>query len=116
MIRARFFLPLLLVLPLAGCFAGQRDQLASCQQQAAAANPHPKPGQLLKAAQTCMDKAGYNFIGWNDGVVCDMGALTRGEIGQGGAATLCFEPRGWLERKLYRLEVPERTQQSTDQG
>jgi hypothetical protein len=114
MVRARYFLPLLLAFPLAGCFAGQQQQLANCQQQAAAANPHPKPGQLFKATQACMDKAGYNFIGWNDGVVCDMAALTRNEVGQGGAATLCFEPKGWLERKLYRLEVPERTQTNPD--
>ena len=55
-----------------------------------------------------MDKAGYNFIGWNDGVVCDMASLIHGEPNRG--AVICFQPKGWLALKLYRLEVPEKAQ------
>ena len=113
MIRARFFLPLLLLLPLGGCYAGQQQQLATCQQQAAAADPHPKPGQLLKAAQACMDKAGYNFIGWNDGVVCDMGAVVQGRTSATGSGAECFEPKNWLALRIYRIEIPSRSPRGT---
>ena len=102
------FLTLLLLLPLAGCYEGQHKQLADCDTQAAAAFPKPVPGQPMKAIQACMDKAGYRFIGWNDGVVCDMASLIRGQSNQG--AAICFEPKDWLALKLYRLEVPEKSQ------
>jgi len=106
--RLRPLLPLLLLLPLAGCFGDQQKQLAACEADAAHAFPHAAPGQPLKSIQACMEKAGYRFIGWNDGVVCDMNALIRGKLSATGGDVLCFEPTGWLERKLYRLEVPER--------
>jgi hypothetical protein len=99
---------LLLTLPLAGCYAGQQKQLASCEASAAAAFPKPVPGQPFKAIQACMDSAGYNFIGWRDGVVCDMGAVIRGTSSAG--AVVCFEPKNWLELKLYRIEVPQKAQ------
>ena len=110
---ARLFLPLLLLLPLAGCYAGQQKQLASCEASAAAAFPRPVPGQPFKAIQACMSDAGYNFIGWNDGVVCDMGAVIRGRRSATGGDVICFEPKNWLERKLYRIEVPEKAQTTT---
>ena len=104
----RLLLPLLLILPLAGCYAGQQKQLASCE--ASARFPKPVPGQPFKAIQACMGDAGYNFIGWNDGVVCDMGAVIRGQRSVSGGDVICFEPKNWLERKLYRIEVPEKAQ------
>lgn len=112
--RIGIFLSLLLVLPLAGCFSDQQKQLASCEADGVAAFPKPKPGQIFKFSQSCMDKAGYRFIGWNEGVVCDMGALVRGQSTAG--ATICFEPKGWLALKLYRLEVPARNQPTGTQG
>lgn len=110
MSRIRLLLPLLLLLPLASCFSGQQKQLASCEADAASAFPRAVPGQPFKAIQACMEKAGYRFIGWNDGVVCDMNSLVRGTLSNKGGDVLCFEPAGWLERKLYRLEVPEKSQ------
>jgi hypothetical protein len=98
----------LLFLPLAGCSARQQSQLANCDAAALAAFPKPPPGQPLKAIQACMDKAGYRFIGWNEGVVCDLNALIRARSTQG--AAICFEPKNWLALKLYRLEVPEKAQ------
>ena len=106
--RLARLLPLLLLLPLAGCSEGQRKQLAECDAQAVAQFPKPVPGQPMKAIQACMDKAGFRFIGWNDGVVCDMASLIRGQSNQG--AAICFEPKDWLALKIYRLEVPEKSQ------
>jgi hypothetical protein len=113
MYRFRLIWPLLLTLPLAGCYAGQQKQLASCEASAAAAFPKPVPGQPFKAIQACMGNAGYNFIGWRDGVICDMGAVIRGKSSANGGDVICFEPKNWLELKLYRLEVPEKAQTSS---
>ena len=108
MIRLRPFLAIALLVPLAACSGSQRKQLAACDSEAAAQFPRPVPGQPLKAIQSCMDRTGYRFIGWNDGVVCDMASLIHGQSNQG--AAICFEPKSWLQRKLYRMEVPERSQ------
>jgi hypothetical protein len=109
--RLRLFWPLLLTLPLAGCLADQQGKLASCEASAAAAFPKPVPGQPFKAIQACMDRAGYTFIGWRDGVICDMGAVVRGTRSRTGTDAICFEPKNWLELKFYRLlEVPEKAQ------
>ena len=108
--RLRLLLPLLTLLPLAGCYSDQQKQLAVCEADAARAFPRATPGQPLKAVQTCMDSAGYDFIGWNDGVFCDMTALVKGKPSATGGDVLCFEPRGWLAKKLYRLEVPVKSQ------
>ena len=109
--RFRLLLPLLLILPLAGCYAGQQKQLVSCEASAAAAFPKPVAGQPFKAIQSCMDGAGYAFIGWRDGVVCDMGAVIRGKSSPTGGDVICFEPKNWLDLKFYRLlEVPEKAQ------
>jgi hypothetical protein len=114
MTRVRMIFALALLLPLAGCYSGQQKDLAACDARAAAAFPKPVPGQPLKAIQACMDQAGYRFIGWNDGVICDMTALIRGQPDRG--AVICFEPKNWLALKLYRLEVPERSQAAPPQG
>jgi hypothetical protein len=110
MSRLRPLLVLLLLLPLAGCFSDQEKQLVTCQSDAAAATPKPTAGQAFDRVRACMDKAGYRFIGWDDGVVCGLAPLMRGQLGDGGIATLCFEPKSWLARRLYRLEVPEKNQ------
>jgi hypothetical protein len=100
----RRFLPLLLVLPLGGCFADQKTQLATCEKEA----PGAGVGQPFKSIQGCMDQAGYRFIGWDDGVVCGLGAVVKGRPLKDGTDALCFEPKGWLALKLYRIEVPTR--------
>lgn len=100
---------LVLLLPLAGCLSDQKKQLTSCEAEAARAAPRAAAGLLFRATQSCMDKQGYRFIGWNDGVVCDMVSLVKGRPAAGNGDALCFEPKGWLALKLYRLEVPSRS-------
>jgi hypothetical protein len=104
MAALRSFLPLLLLLPLAGCFSDQKAKLSACEVTA----PRTGLGQPLKSIQGCMEQAGYRFIGWDDGVVCNMTAVTRGQFQSDGTDALCFEPKNWLALKLYRIEVPAR--------
>lgn len=101
----RRLFPLLLLLPLAGCFSDQKSQLRACEATA----PQTGAGEPFKAVKACMDKAGYRFIGWNEGVVCNMAAVVRGKPAGDGTDALCFEPKGWLALKIYRIEVPTRT-------
>lgn len=101
----RRLFPLLLLLPLAGCFSDQKSRLAACEASA----PRTGEGQPFKAIQTCMDQAGYRFIGWNEGVVCNMGAVVRGNPVKDGTDALCFEPKNWLALRIYRVEVPSRS-------
>ncbi len=100
----RHFLPLALLLPLAGCFADQKAQLAACEASA----PKTGAGQPFQSIRGCMDRAGYRFTGWDDGVVCGLGAVVKGRPLTDGADALCFEPKGWLALKIYRIEVPTR--------
>jgi len=102
----RQFLPLLLLLPLAGCFADQKSQLAACESSA----PKSGAGQPFQSVRACMDTAGYRFIGWDDSVVCGLGAVVKGQPLADGTDALCFEPKGWLALKIYRIEVPTRKQ------
>lgn len=104
----RTFVVLLLLLPLAGCYADQKARLAACEKAADQHLSHAAPGEPFKQIQTCMDKAGYRFIGWNDGVVCDMAAVVQGRMSPTGSGAECFEPKGWLALKIYRVEVPPR--------
>lgn len=104
----RHFLPLLLVLPLAGCFSDQKAQLDACEKAA----PRVGAGQPFTAVRACMDKAGYRFIGWDDGVVCGLGAVVKGRSIADGTDALCFEPKGWLALKIYRIEVPSKAPRS----
>ena len=106
---ARTFVTLLSLLPLMGCYADQKAQLAACEKAADQSPSHAAPGEPFKQIQRCMDRAGYRFIGWNDGVVCGMSALVRGQHLADGTDALCFEPKGWLALKLYRIEVPARS-------
>lgn len=109
MSRMRAIFLLLLALPLTGCYADQKKQLAACEVNAARQFPRPVPGQPFKAVKDCMSAAGYRFIGWNTGIVCDMGAVVRGKPSATGTDALCFEPAGWLARRIYRIEVPLRS-------
>lgn len=104
MVTLRRLLPLLLLLPLAGCFSDQKQQLMACEASA----PRTGQGQPFKAIQSCMDQAGYRFIGWDSGVVCGMAAVVKGQPLKDGSDALCFEPKGWLALKFYRIEVPTR--------
>lgn len=102
-------LPILLFLPLAGCFSDQKAQLTACE----AAAPRTGAGEPFKATQSCMDKAGYRFIGWDDGVVCGMAAVIKGQPLADGTDALCFEPKNWLALKIYRIEVPSKPPRSS---
>jgi hypothetical protein len=110
---ARSFVTLLLLLPLAGCYADQKSQLAVCEKAADQSPSHSAPGQPFKQIQSCMDQAGYRFIGWNDGVVCDMGSVVQGVMSPMGSGAECFEPKGWLALKIYRIEVPSKGSHTT---
>jgi len=107
----RALLSLLLVLALAGCYGDQKAQLAACEKVADQSASHTLPGEPFKQIQACMEKAGYRFIGWEDGVVCDMGSVVEGRMT--GTGVECFEPKNWLALKIYRLQVPSRRPRAT---
>ncbi|HXS06682.1 MAG TPA: hypothetical protein VN723_07835 [Rhizomicrobium sp.] len=109
MAHLRQFLPLLLVLPLVGCFADQKAQLAKCEYAA----PRTGAGEPFKSVRDCMDQAGYRFIGWDDGITCGLGAVVKARALADGTDALCFEPKGWLALKIYRIEVPTRKSRAT---
>jgi hypothetical protein len=106
--RVQFLLVLALPILLAGCYSDQKKQLASCKAGATRTGA----GQPFKSIQTCMDQAGYRFVGYAnpDGptVVCDLPAVIRGTPSATDTDALCFEPKGWLALKLYRWQVPDR--------
>jgi len=108
MAKLQRLLPILLFLPLAACLSDQKTQLTACE----AAAPRTGAGQPFKSTQICMDKAGYRFIGWDDGVVCGMAAVIRGQSLAGETDALCFEPKSWLALKIYRIEVPSKGSRS----
>jgi hypothetical protein len=104
---------LALLLPLTGCYADQKAQLEICEKTAGQSPFRNAPGQPFKQIQACMDQAGYRFIGWNDGVVCDMSAVVQGKVSQTGSGAECFEPKNWLALRIYRIEVPSKGPRST---
>ena len=106
-------LAFLLLLPLAGCYADQKAQLGTCENAARENPARNAPGEPFKHIQACMDQAGYRFIGWDDGVVCDMGAVVQGRTSATGSGAECFEPKNWLALRIYRIEVPSKTPRST---
>jgi hypothetical protein len=97
---------LALCLALAGCYADQTNQLAACEARATRSGD----GQPLKSIQSCMDGNGYSFVGYAnpDGLTvdCDLPAVIRGVPSQLGTDAQCFQPKGWLALKIYRIEVP----------
>lgn len=103
----------LLLLPLAGCYADQKAQLAACEKTAAGSPSRALPGEPFKQIQACMAGAGYRFIGWNDGVVCDLASVVQGKSSLTSTGAECFEPKGWLALKIYRLEMPSRRPRTT---
>jgi hypothetical protein len=107
------FMTLLLLLPLTGCYADQKTQLAACEKTADRGPPNDATGEPFKHIQSCMDGAGYRFIGWNDGVVCDMGAVVKGQTSATGTDAECFEPKGWLALRIYRIEMPSKQPRTT---
>ncbi len=109
MARFRTLLILAAAAPLlAGCYADQQKQLSACKVTAPS-NMHA--GEPFNSIRACMDKAGYRFIGWDPGIVCDMHAVVTGvATGAFQTGALCFEPKDWLALKLYRLEVPIKKQ------
>ena len=111
MTRAPFmiFAGLALCLALSGCFAGQKKQLALCEASATRTGD----GEPLRSIQACMDKAGYSFVGYanTDGtaLVCDLPAVIRGQTSPDGTSDAkCFQPKGALALRIYRMEVPVR--------
>ncbi len=39
-----------------------------------------------------------------------MGAVIKGQPSATGTDAVCFEPKGWLALKIYRIEVPVKTE------
>jgi hypothetical protein len=104
--RVRLGLILLLPLFLAGCYGDQKKQLAACEAVA----PHVGGGQPLRSIQACMDRNGYDFVGYanpdGETIVCDLPAVIQGRFTN--TAALCFQPRGWLALQIYHWQVPDR--------
>jgi len=105
MARARLIFPLFLPLLLAGCYSDQKNQLQACEASAT----RKGDGEPLRSIISCMDKAGYNFVGYantmKETVICDLPAVIQGRFTN--TAALCFEPKGWLALKIYHLQVPD---------
>ena len=108
MTRITLLLALALPFALAGCYSDQKKQLAACRVEA----PRTGSGEPFRSIQTCMDNNGYKFVGYaNPGgetVVCDLPAVIRGTPSATDTDAKCFEPKGWLALKIYRLQVPDR--------
>jgi hypothetical protein len=98
----------LLCLCLSGCYSDQKKQLAACQGMIT----HKGEGEPLRTVQTCMDKAGYDFVGYAnpDGltVICDLPALIRGEPSADGSDAKCFQPKSRIGLFIYHMEMPVR--------
>ena len=95
-------------LGLAGCYADQKKQLAACEASATRTGE----GQPLRSIESCMDQAGYSFVGYANTdrptVECDLPSVIRGTPSTDGTAAMCFQPKGALALRLYRIEVPVR--------
>jgi hypothetical protein len=79
---------LLLTLPLAGCFADQRQQLAACQLETMRLNSATANAYVVK----CMEAHGYEF----SPSVC----LFKKEDD-----LYCYVPTSWFQRFTNRLDV-----------
>ncbi|HVZ28059.1 MAG TPA: hypothetical protein VG798_05335 [Rhizomicrobium sp.] len=94
------------LLALGGCYSDQKKQLAACKAGATRTGN----GEPLRSTRRCMDEHGYAFVGFAntqaETVECDLAALIEGRPSETGTDALCFQPKGWWQLKLYRLEVP----------
>ena len=104
--RIGLLLALGAALALAGCYSDQKKQLSQCEGGAARTGS----GQPLRSIRACMDRAGYDFVGFAnpDGmtVECDLASVIQGKPSTEGTDAECFEPKDWLALRLYRWEVP----------
>jgi hypothetical protein len=90
----------LLAFPLAGCFADQKQQVASCELEAM----HLYPGKqsvddLLNIhdyIRTCMQAHGYEFSPSQS--ACESSATMVDDPS-------CYAPMSWVGQLLYRLET-----------
>ena len=99
-------LALAALLALAGCYSDQKKQLAQCE----AGTTLRGNGEPLRSIRRCMDEHGYAFVGFAntqaEPIDCDLAAIIEGRPSTIGTDAQCFEPKGWWQLKLYRLEVP----------
>jgi hypothetical protein len=104
--RRGLFLGLAALLALAGCYSDQKKQLASCEAGATRTGD----GQPLRSIRACMDRNGYNFVGFantqGETVQCDLPAVIEGKPSTLGTDAQCFQPKGVIALQLYRWEVP----------
>jgi hypothetical protein len=88
----------LLTLPLAGCFADQKQQLASCKLEAIKLYPNEDQNYSIKVnhyVTTCMGVHNYEYDGSKTGC-----GVTGNE-----QQPCCYEPTSWVGRLLYDLET-----------
>jgi hypothetical protein len=105
--RMGLLLALGAALALCGCYSDQKKQLAGCEAGATRAGS----GQPLRSIRTCMDQAGYNFVGFanpdGETVECDLASVIQGKPSALGTDAQCFEPKGKLALQIYRWQVPQ---------
>jgi hypothetical protein len=91
----------LLSLPLAGCFADQKQQLAACKLEAIKLYPNEqqqysaKVGDFLKA---CMGAHGYEYDAFQKMCGSSVGIPTPVDL-------YCYVPTSWVGWLVYRLET-----------
>ena len=81
-------------LGLAGCYADQKKQLAACEASATRTGE----GQPLRSIESCMDQAGYSFVGYANTdrptVECDLPSVIRGNPSPTARPRCASSPRG----------------------
>jgi hypothetical protein len=90
----------LLSLPLAGCLADQKQQIAACKLEATRLYPNEVPplsDKLNTYVRTCMEAHGYEY----DAV---QKKCEEGYMGMGTDA-YCYVPASWFGRLTYKLET-----------
>jgi hypothetical protein len=111
----RLFIVFLCLLPLAGCYSEQKQQLAKCRIQEDA---YSRPGQTADANVTmmassnrvelCMEAAGYEMATTNDtichvGISSDQDYMVTSDYTRA-AMPICYQPTGWFAKLVFRFE------------
>lgn len=97
---------LLIALPLCGCFAAQKQQLAECSMESQRIYPNPSeapPEQPWLFEKTCMEAAGYALLIQQKQCSADMYTLRHEND------PYCYVPTNPLARWLYDNEMAKAT-------
>ncbi len=89
---------ILLVLPLSGCFAEQKQQIAACKLEAQRLYPNDQPesNRFGNYITTCMEAHGY------ESKIPSKGCFVP-HLSADNAA--CYQPGTWLGRIGYQIEM-----------